>query len=103
MASIARVVEILCARVEGERFVIACEVLSGTYGGCWLEVIDNELEPDRTEKFGDSCVICAASVTVEDYGSATLALTCLRAPTHVHGKNMHARTHGSARAHARTR
>ena len=68
---------------------------------CWLEVIDNELEPDRTEKFGDSCVICAASVTVEDCGSATLALSCLRARTHVHGKNLHARTHGSARAHAK--
>ena len=54
-------------------------------------------------KFGDSCVICAASVTVEDCRSATLALTLLRMPTHVHGKNMHARTHGRARAHARTR
>ncbi len=70
---------------------------------CWLKVIDNELEPDRTEKFGDSCGVCAASVTVEHCGRATLALTRLRARTHVRGKNMHARTHGRARAHACTR
>ena len=38
---------------------------------------------NRTEQFGDSCVVCAASATVEDWGSATLALTRLRAPTHV--------------------
>ena len=61
---------------------------------------------NRTEQFGDSCVICTASATVEDWGSATLAFTGLCTPTHVLMHMSMARTcihvvaRTSTRAHA---
>ncbi len=98
MASLARV-EIICARGEGERFVIACEVLSGAYGGAGLDI--DEPEPDRTEQFGDGCVICAASATVEDCEGATLAHAhaCVRQHMSTARTCMHA--HMVAQVHTR--
>jgi hypothetical protein len=66
-----------------------------------VQVIDNEPGPDRAVRRWLRNLRCICDG--RRCGSATLALTRLRPPTHVHGRNMHARTHRRARAHARSR